>query len=148
MFAIIAQAQERGLGREAIRSEMDAARERILAVKFQEPEAEQAGSAGARAARNLSKRLEQYGAAYFEFVTTPEIEPTNNRAEQAIRFVVIDRLITQGTRGRKGRQFCERIWTAIATCAVQKRDVFAYLVEAVQASFRNEPAPSLMPAGP
>jgi hypothetical protein len=30
-------------------------------------------------------------------------------AEQAIRFVVIDRLITQGTRGEKGRRWgCRR----------------------------------------
>lgn len=33
--------------------------------------------------------------SYFRFITTPGIEPTNNLAEQAIRFVVIDRRITQ-----------------------------------------------------
>ncbi len=53
------------------------------------------------------------------YITTPDIEPTNNLAEQAIRFVVIDRRITQGTRGESGRQWCECIWTAIATCAMQ-----------------------------
>ena len=34
---------------------------------------------------------------YFRFITTPGVEPTNDLAEQAIRFVVIDRRITQGT---------------------------------------------------
>jgi len=57
------------------------------------------------------------GEAYFRFITTPGIDPTNNLAEQAIRFVVIDRHITQGTRSEKGRRWCERIWTVIATCA-------------------------------
>lgn len=148
MFALIAQAQDKGLKREAIRGQLEAARERILQVARQEAPAEHTGSAGLRAAYNLATRLEKYGASYFEFITTPEIEPTNNPAEQAIRFIVIDRLITQGTRGASGRQFCERIWTALATCAAQKRDVLAYLTAAVQASFRNEPAPTLMPAGP
>src|SRR5215213_7712666 len=48
--------------------------------------------------RNLAKRFEMHGESYFRFITTPGVEPTNNLAEQAIRFVVIDRLITQGTR--------------------------------------------------
>ena len=68
-----------------------------------------------RHAQTMALRLNQYGASYFTFVTTPGVEPTNNLAEQAIRFVVIDRHITQGTRGAVGRQWCERIWTVIAT---------------------------------
>ena len=72
-----------------------------------------------RHAQNLAKRFREHGAAYFTFVTTPEVEPTNNLAERAIRFVVIDRHITQGTRSEAGRQWCERIWTAIATCATR-----------------------------
>ena len=53
--------------------------------------------------RNLAKRFEEHGESYFRFITTPGVEPTNNLAEQAIRFVVIDRLITQGTRSEKGK---------------------------------------------
>src|SRR5437773_1217865 len=41
-----------------------------------------------RHSQNMAQRLKQPGAAYFTFVTTPGIEPTNNLAEQAIRFVV------------------------------------------------------------
>jgi hypothetical protein len=51
--------------------------------------------------RNMAKRFERHGEAYFEFVTTPGVEPTNNLAEQAIRFVVIDRHLTQGTGGER-----------------------------------------------
>ena len=74
--------------------------------------------------RNLAKRFEEHGESYFRFITTPGVEPTNNLAEQAIRFVVIDRLITQGTRSEKGNRWCERIWTVIATCTQQGRSVF------------------------
>ena len=98
-----------------------------------------------RPSQNMAKRFAKHGKAYFTFVTTPGVEPTNNLAEQAIRFVVIDRLITQGTRGEPGRRWCERIWTTIATCCQQGRSVFEYLNAAVEAYFRQAPAPSLLP---
>jgi transposase len=100
-----------------------------------------------RAATNLAKRLEAHGASYFRFITEPGVEPTNNLAEQAIRFVVIDRLITQGTRSEAGNRWCERIWTVIATCGQQGRSVFAYLEAAVEAWFDGTEAPSLLPGG-
>ena len=45
-------------------------------------------------ARNLAKRFKKHGESYLRFITTPGLEPTNNLAEQAIRFVVIDLKIT------------------------------------------------------
>ncbi len=101
-----------------------------------------------RQAQNLAKRFRLHGEAYFRFITTPGIEPTNNLAEQAIRFVVIDRRITQGTRSEVGRQWCERIWTVMATCAQQGRSVFHFLERAVQAYFTGRPIPSLLLAEP
>jgi transposase len=101
-----------------------------------------------REAQNLAKRFRLHGTAYFQFITTPGIEPTNNLAEQAIRFVVLDRLVTQGTRSDRGRRWCERIWTATATCAQQGRSVFHYLRDTLSAHLRGEPALSLLPAGP
>jgi transposase len=95
--------------------------------------------------QNMAKRFVEHGKAYFEFVTTPGVEPTNNLAEQALRFVVIDRRITQGTRGEKGQRWCERIWTIIATCSQQGRSVFDYLQAAVEAFFAPASAPSLLP---
>ncbi len=99
-------------------------------------------------AQNLANRFRLHGEAYFRFITTPGVEPTNNLAEQAIRFVVIDRRITQGTRSQRGQRWCERIWTAIATCAQQQRSVFEYLRDAVTAHFNDQPIPSLIRAGP
>ena len=90
-----------------------------------------------RASTNLAARLESHGGSYFRFITTPGFEPTNNLAEQAIRFVVIDRRITQGTRCERGDRWCERIGTVMATCSQQGRSVFAYLEAAVAAWFRR-----------
>src|SRR3954466_10962159 len=97
--------------------------------------------------RNLAKRFETHGESYFRFITTPGVEPTNNLAEQAIRFVVIDRLITQGTRSEKGNRWCERIWTVIATCTQQGRSVFEYLEAAVGSWFADTEPPMLLPGG-
>jgi len=99
-------------------------------------------------AQTLAKRMRENGEAYFTFVTTPGVEPTNNVAEQALRFVVIDRRITQGTRGERGRRWCERIWSVVATCAQQGRSVYQFLVEAVHAHFAGARAPSLLPSSP
>jgi transposase len=81
---------------------------------------------------------------YFRFLTTPGIEPTNNQTEQAIRHIVIDRHITQGTRGSRGQRWSERLWTVIATCRQQNRGIFHFLCNALNAHFRQEAVPSLL----
>ncbi len=96
-------------------------------------------------ANNLAKRFEKHGASYLRFITTPGIEPTNNLAEQAIRFVVIDRKVTQGTRSEKGQRWLERIWTVIATCAQTGQSVFAFLNESLSAFFSGQATPTLVP---
>lgn len=101
-----------------------------------------------KAAQNLAKRLEKHGESYFRFVTTPGVAPTNNLAEQAIRFVVIDRRITQGTRSDTGQRWCERIWTVIATCAQQGSSVYEFLNAAVSQWFHEKPGPSLLDMKP
>jgi len=61
-------------------------------------------------AQNLAERFRGSEADhYFRFLTTPGIEPTNHQTEQAIRHIVIDRHITQGTRGKRGQRWCERV---------------------------------------
>jgi transposase len=116
---------------------LERARDRVLKVGKRAPPR--------REAENLADRFRQHGRDYFRFITTPGVEPTNNLAEQAIRFVVLDRLVTQGTRGERGRRWCERIWTAVATCARQGRSVFDYLHQTIVAHFAGQPTPSLLP---
>jgi transposase len=107
LFAVIHRREE--LSARVFQSQLEAARAEVFGCGTRDvPET--------RASRNLAKRFEAHGASYFRFLTTPGVEPTNNLAEQAIRFVVLDRLVTQGTRSEAGNRWCERIWTAIATC--------------------------------
>jgi transposase len=99
-----------------------------------------------RPAKNMADRFRKHGEAYFTFITTPGMDPTNNVAEQAVRFIVIDRHVTQGTRGLAGRKTAERLWTVVGTCQLQGRSAFNFILEAVHAYFRGQPSPSLLSA--
>lgn len=125
------------LGEGVFQARLQAARGEVLRV----------GRAGpaTRHGQNLGKRFRDHGAAYFTFVTTPGVGPTNNLAERAIRFVVIDGHVTQGTRRQGGRQFRERNWPAIATRVQQGQSVYHFVREAVGNGFAGKPAPSLLP---
>jgi len=52
---------------------------------------------------------------WFTFVTDPDLEPTNNRAERALREHVVQRKIIGTLRNRKGMQIHETITTMLAT---------------------------------
>lgn len=99
-------------------------------------------------ARAMAERFGKHGPAYFEFIDTPGLSPTNNAAEQTIRFVVIDRHVTQGTRGEAGRAWSERIWSVLATCAQQGRSAYEFLRETLDADFNQRPTPLLLPEHP
>jgi transposase len=99
-------------------------------------------------AHNIAERFRQHAEHYFRFLKTPGVEPTNNAMEQRFRFVVIDRRITQGTRGEAGRRWCERIWTLLATSAQQKRSTFDFLCGSIVAHFTNQAPPSLLSLPP
>ena len=96
-------------------------------------------------AKILAHRFEKDAAEeYFRFLTDPEIAPTNNQAERQIRPVVIDRRITQGTRGQAGMRWCERIWTILATCKKQGRNVLDFIHASVVAHWSSKNYPSLI----
>jgi transposase len=135
LFEVIHRRED--LTARAFQDQLAAARAEVLRVGTQDVPS-------GRPSQNLAKRLAKHGDCYFRFLTTPGVEPTNNLAEQAIRFVVIDRYVTQGTRSEVGRRWCERIWTVIATCSRQGRSVFEYLCAAVEAHFAGTSVPSLL----
>lgn len=96
----------------------------------------------------ISETPETYDLSqdYFRFMFVAGLEPTNNHNEQQLRHSVIDRKITQGTRGAAGQRYHERMWTAIATCKKQRRNFFAFLHTSITAKLNNQPAPSLLHA--
>ena len=143
MFKVIHDKEN--LATEDFNQAMQRARKNIMetALKDVPSRLNKKGKEQNREALNMSNRFRKNGEAYFQFITTPEIGPTNNLAEQAVRFVVIDRRITQGTRSENGRETNERLWTVVGTCALQGRSAFEFIFQAVHAYFYNQPAPSL-----
>jgi hypothetical protein len=125
---------------DSFRRVLAAARNDLLCDAIMEP-------AKAREAGNLQHRFFLHGHSYFRFITDPDIDPTNNVAEQAIRFVAIHRRMTQGTRGEAGQKWCERIWTVVVSCAQQGRSVFEFLKTAITNHFAGAPPPSLLLGG-
>ena len=99
-------------------------------------------------AQNIAERFRDHGRYYFTFLHVPGVEPTNNAMEQRMRFLAIDRKITQGTRGERGRRWCERMWTLLATCVQQGRSAFEFLYQSLLAYFQTQPYPSLLPLPP
>jgi transposase len=99
-------------------------------------------------AQNIAQRFREHEDCYFTFLRLPGVEPTNNAMERQLRFVAIDRKITQGTRGEPGRRWCERMWTVATTCVQQGRSVFHFLRQAIVAHFHDQPCPSLLPSHP
>jgi transposase len=116
------------------------AKQEVLAVVSRAPQRSEA--------KNLAKRFRDHGEHYFTFLNEPGVEPTNNGTERQIRFLTIDRKITQGTRGERGRRWCERIWTTLATCSQQNRSAFDFLHQAISAHFNDQPPPTLLPVNP
>lgn len=86
--------------------------------------------------------------ALWNFTEIPGVEPTNNRAERALRFAVLLRKRTGGTRTDHGDRFIERALTVRETCRLQGRNLHDYLLAAITAALHGQPAPSLLPSGP
>lgn len=94
-------------------------------------------------AQTLAQRIRLNARAYFRFLDDPRVEPTNNKAERALRHAVIDRRITQGTRGAPGSRWLERFLSIRETCRQQDRPLFAYLVQAIARHTAGQPVPRL-----
>ena len=68
---------------------------------------------------------------WFTFLSVPGVEPTNNRAERALRELVVQRKISGGFRNGKGTMICETVMSALATWGQKGRDLPQALGEAL-----------------
>ena len=73
----------------------------------------------------LAKRICQYLPEMFMFVQYPNVAPTNNAAERAIRPAVIIRKTSGGTRSARGSQTKTRLMSVLATWALQGKEPIA-----------------------
>lgn len=79
------------------------------------------------------------------FTRVAGIEPTNNTAERALRPAVIYRKLSFGTQSARGSRYLERLLSISETCRLQNRNVYQYLIEAMEAKYAGRPAPPLLP---
>ena len=94
--------------------------------------------------RGFCKGLWEHRQNLWTFVEVEGVEPTNNAAEQALRQAVIWRKLSFGTQSAEGSRFVERLLTVVETCRRQQRNVLSWMVEAVEARFAGNTAPSLL----
>jgi transposase len=84
--------------------------------------------------------------ALWTFVRHPEVEPTNNVAERAIRPGVLWRKGSFGTQSADGSRVVEAMMTMVATLRQQHRHVLDYLTTACEAALQGKPTPSMLPS--
>jgi transposase len=94
---------------------------------------------GRRFARNVLK----VWPALWTFAKRPGLQPTNNHAERALRGAVIYRKLSLGSQSSDGERRIERLLSAHTTCRLQGRSLHAYLIDALAAHTRGDPAPLL-----
>jgi transposase len=94
----------------------------------------------ARMARGLLK----YWEHLFSFLEYDGVEPTNNVAERGIRPAVQWRKICFGNRSPEGELLTARLLTVTRTCALQGKNAFQFLVDALNAHRMGIPHPSLI----
>jgi transposase len=91
------------------------------------------------------KELLKLEDALWTFVYVDGVEPTNNRAEHALRPAVIWRKGSFGTESEDGSRFVERILTVVTTLKSQGRNVLEFLTASCEASLGRCVRPSLLP---
>ncbi|MGH7751909.1 MAG: IS66 family transposase, partial [Gemmatimonadales bacterium] len=96
---------------------------------------------GAEAAR-LWVRYRAHRDHLFVFLAHPEVPPTNNASERALRNSVIHRKITGGFRSEWGAEAHAAVMTVLQTARKQGRAVLATLQDALGTPFPALPAPS------
>ena len=84
------------------------------------------------------RRLEGEMECLFTFLVEEGVEPTNNLAERTLRFGVLWRKRSQGTRSDKGCRWVERILSLRHTCKLQCKSTFNVLVDAFSAYFKGQ----------
>ena len=82
-----------------------------------------------QAARNLKKRFRTHRDKLLVFLHDPEVPPTNNESERALRTSVIHRKVTNGFRSEWGAKAYAALQSVIATARLRGKNVFDALVK-------------------
>jgi len=92
---------------------------------------------GKDAAGSFVRRLLGEMESLWVFIEVEGVEPTNNRAERALRYGVLWRKRSQGTQSDRGNRWVERILSLRQTCRLRGKPTYPVLVEATEACFKG-----------
>jgi transposase len=142
LFTDAIHLRHRHLGGEVSADEWAAARDRFddrLLALTERPRTDPANE-------RLADHLWRHSQEWFPFLTDPAIEPTNWKAEQALRPAVVNRKVWGGNRTATGAWAQAVVTSVLETCRRQGRALVDYLSAVVQA-FGNRlmPRPALLP---
>lgn len=96
-----------------------------------------------RRTRVSCQRILQQYETLFVFTRYPNVDPTNNVCERALRHPVIWRKLSFGNDSDDGITYVERILSVLATCRQQDLNPYDFLQQIVHADRRALPLPAL-----
>jgi transposase len=102
----------------------------LFTVSLWEPDKTDAG----QLARQIIREIDNL----WVFLDHEGVEPTNNRAERALRFGVLWRKRSLGTQSEKGNRWVERILSFRETCRLKAKATFPILVDCIKSYFQNK----------
>ena len=88
-------------------------------------------------AGQLARQVQREMDALWTFLDHEGIEPTNNRAERALRSGVLWRKRSLGTQSEKGKRWVERVLSLKETCRLRATSTFAVLEDCLRSYFNN-----------
>ena len=102
----------------------------VLLLMLHETADDEAG----KLARSLAAEMD----SLWVFLDEHGVDPTNNRAERALRFGVLWRKRSLGSQSDKGLRWVERILSVKETCRIKAKAPFPLLVDMVSAYFKEQ----------
>jgi transposase len=88
-------------------------------------------------AGKLARHLDREMAHLWVFLIEQGVDPTNNRAERALRFAVLWRKLMMGSFNEKGDRWVERILSLRETLRLRQLSTYPLLVEALTCWFQR-----------
>jgi len=92
-----------------------------------------------RALRKIQKGWKHFKV----YLQRPDYPMTNNRAEEALRFLVIARKLCFGSRSEYGRSWRAEIQSCVETLHRQGRSILNFIADAVRAHRNRNPSPNI-----
>jgi len=89
-------------------------------------------------AGNLAREVLREIDSLWVFLDEAGVEPTNNRAERALRFAVLWRKRSNGTQSEKGNRWVERLLSFRQTCRLRAQATFPLLADILKAYFKEQ----------